>query len=57
MSFDEHPDKKPECCACGATDYEGELIACPYCDDTKCEKCDMGDDAACINCEEFDSEL
>lgn len=42
---------KVSCPACGATDYEGDLMECPHCGAGKCSRCDMGDDASCINCE------
>jgi hypothetical protein len=45
-------EKKPECPGCGATDYDGDLEPCPFCDSLKCSVCDMGDDTSCINCEE-----
>lgn len=44
-------EKKPECPACGARDYEGELRECPWCSSLKCSHCDMGDDTSCIACE------
>lgn len=46
--------QKPECNACGATDYEGELRECPYCGSTKCSVCDMGDNCECPACPEED---
>lgn len=42
---------QPECNACGADDYEGELRECPHCGSTKCDICDMGDDVECARCE------
>ena len=42
---------KEECNGCGADDYEGALKECPFCLETKCEYCDMGDDVFCISCE------
>lgn len=44
--------KKPECNACGADDYEGELRECPRCGSTKCSICDMGDDVECAACDD-----
>lgn len=45
---------KPECNACGANDYDGELRECPHCGSTKCSRCDMGDDVECPACPEED---
>lgn len=42
---------KPECPACGYTDYEGELRQCPHCEGQKCSCCDMGDDVGCPACD------
>lgn len=43
--------KQPECPACGSDTYEGDLMDCPFCDEQKCEDCDMGDDVRCAGCE------
>lgn len=42
---------KPECPACGYSDYEGELRQCPHCEGLKCSQCDMGDDVGCAVCD------
>ena len=42
-----------ECNACGEKyDDESSLKICPWCEGTKCEHCDMGDNCACMACEE-----
>jgi hypothetical protein len=41
---------KPECNACGSSDYDGDLRECPHCGSTKCSRCDMGDDVECAAC-------
>lgn len=47
-------NQKPECAACGGSEYEGGLKACLYCGGTKCTTCDAGDDSACLACDEHD---
>lgn len=42
---------KPECPACGYSDYEGELRQCPHCEGLKCSCCDMGNDVGCAVCD------
>jgi len=44
-------ESKPECTCCGATEYEGELRVCPWCDSEKCSICDMGDSVGCVICD------
>jgi len=43
--------EKPVCDGCGADDYEGELLTCPYCESPKCSHCDGGNDVPCLICE------
>jgi hypothetical protein len=43
--------EKPVCDGCGADDYEGELLTCPYCESPKCSHCDDGNDVPCLICE------
>ena len=44
-------NQKPAFPSCGNTEYEGELIPCPFCESEKCSRCDMGDDVSCVMCE------
>lgn len=39
-----------ECPTCG-NEVPEYLKECPHCGEIKCNHCDMGDDTACMNCE------
>jgi hypothetical protein len=43
--------QRPECNGCGSNDYDGELRECPWCQSSKCSRCDMGDDVSCVACD------
>ncbi|HAJ1922513.1 TPA: hypothetical protein HML89_14440 [Escherichia coli] len=42
---------KQECPTCGNENPEYRK-ECPHCGGQKCNHCDMGDDTACMNCED-----
>jgi hypothetical protein len=49
-------EEKPECPACGRSDYEGELRECPFCEGMKCSHCDMGRGVGCVICDNEEEE-